>query len=141
MAVLPRFAHITPAALRPCRGPGDVADAIAEARETGLELAVRSGGHCFAGRSSTTGLLIDVGPMNHVAVAGERATIGAGARLGTIYDALAAHGRAIAGGCGPEVGIAGLALGGGLGILGRRYGLTCDQIVAAEVVLADGRVV
>jgi FAD/FMN-containing dehydrogenase len=141
MAVLPRFAHITPAALRPCREPSDVAQAIAEARHRGLELAIRSGGHCFAGRSSTTGLLIDVGPMNEIEVAGARATIGAGADLGTIYDALAAHGRTIAGGCGPDVGIAGLALGGGLGILGRKHGLTCDQMVAAEVVLADGRVV
>ena len=124
MAVLPRFAHITPAVVRPCREPGEVAQAIKEARHQGLELAVRSGGHCFAGRSSTTGLLIDVGPMNEIEVAGARATIGAGANLGTIYDALAAHGRTIAGGCGPDVGIAGLALGGGLGVLGRKYGLT-----------------
>ena len=102
---------------------------------------MRSGGHCFAGRSSTTGLLIDVEPIDHVDLDGQRATIGAGARLGPIYDALAAHGRTIAGGCGPTVGIAGLALGGGLGILGRRYGLTCDQMVGAQVVLADGRVV
>jgi FAD/FMN-containing dehydrogenase len=141
MAVLPRFAHITPAAVRACREPADAARAIAEARERGLDLAVRSGGHCFAGRSSTTGLLIDVGPMNEIALEGERATIGAGAKLGRVYDALAAHGRTIAAGCGPEVGIAGLALGGGLGILGRRYGLTCDQMVAAEVVLGDGSVV
>jgi FAD/FMN-containing dehydrogenase len=68
-------------------------------------------------------------------------TVGAGARLGQIYDALEPHGRTIAGGCGPTVGIAGLTLGGGLGILGRRHGLTCDQLVAAEVVLADGSVV
>jgi FAD/FMN-containing dehydrogenase len=141
MAVLPRFAHITPAETRPCREPGEVARAIAEARERGLEIAIRSGGHCFAGRSSTTGLLIDVGPMDAIAVNGETATIGAGAKLGQVYDALAAHGRALAGGCGPEVGIAGLALGGGLGILGRKYGLTCDQMLAAEVVLADGSVV
>jgi FAD/FMN-containing dehydrogenase len=141
MAVLPRFAHITPAETRPCRNAAEVAEAIAEARRTGRKLAVRSGGHCFAGRSSTTGLLIDVGPMNDIALSGETATIGAGATLGNVYDALAEHGRTIAAGCGPEVGIAGLALGGGLGVLGRRYGLTCDQMLAAEVVLADGRVV
>src|SRR3954471_18060606 len=121
MAVLARFAEITPTALRRCETTGHVSAAIAEARHRGLELAVRSGGHCFAGRSSTTGLLIDVGPMSEIEVAGERATIGAGAKLGSIYDALAAQGRAIAAGCGPDVGIAGLALGGGLGILGRRY--------------------
>jgi FAD/FMN-containing dehydrogenase len=79
--------------------------------------------------------------MNGVSLAGEIATVGAGARLGEIYDALAGDGRTIAGGCGPTVGIAGLALGGGLGILGRTHGLTSDQLVAAEVVLTDGRVV
>jgi FAD/FMN-containing dehydrogenase len=141
MEALERFRHITPAVVRPCASAAEVADAIAEARERGLEIAVRSGGHCFAGRSSTTGLLIDVEPMNHVELDGDIATIGAGARLGSIYDALAEHGRTIAGGCGPTVGIAGLALGGGLGILGRKYGLTCDQMVGAQVVLADGRVV
>ena len=72
---------------------------------------------------------------------GERATIGAGARLGAVYDALDAHGRTIPAGCGPTVGIAGLTLGGGLGILGRLHGLTSDSLRAAQVVLADGRVV
>ena len=79
--------------------------------------------------------------MDAVAVEGQRATIGAGARLGRIYDALDAHGLTIAGGCGPTVGIAGLTLGGGLGILGRLHGLTSDSLRAAEVVLADGRVI
>ena len=79
--------------------------------------------------------------MRAVAVADGVAAVGAGARLGEIYDALDEHGLTIAAGCGPTVGIAGLALGGGLGILGRRHGLTSDQLVAAEVVLADGRVV
>jgi len=138
---LERFRHIKPAVARACGSAAEVQAAIAEARERGLEIAVRSGGHCFAGRSSTTGLLIDVEPINRVELDGDVATIGAGARLGPVYDALAAHGRTIAGGCGPTVGIAGLALGGGLGVLGRRYGLTCDQMVGAQVVLADGPVV
>ena len=141
MEALPRFRHLTPEVTRRCATVAEVAHAIAEARERGLEIRVRSGGHCFAGRSSTTGLLIDVEPIHDVELDGHVATIGAGARLGPIYDALAVHGRTIAGGCGPTVGIAGLALGGGLGILGRRYGLTCDQLVGAELVLADGRVV
>ena len=76
-----------------------------------------------------------------MAVAGGVATIGAGARLGAVYDALDAHGLAIPAGCGPRVGVAGLTLGGGLGILGRSHGLLADSLVGARVVLADGRVV
>jgi FAD/FMN-containing dehydrogenase len=136
-----RFRDVRPAAVVRCRTPADVAEALAFARGSRLEVAIRSGGHCFAGGSSTRGMLVDVGPMDGVSLAGEVATVGAGARLGEIYDALAGSGRTIAGGCGPTVGIAGLALGGGLGILGRTYGLTSDQLVGAEVVLADGRVV
>jgi FAD/FMN-containing dehydrogenase len=62
-------------------------------------------------------------------------------RLGELYDALGEDGRTIPAGCGPSVGIAGLTLGGGLGILGRKHGLTCDHLLGAQVVLADGRVV
>jgi FAD/FMN-containing dehydrogenase len=136
-----RFRHIQAREIVPCETPEDVAEALARARRDGLRVAVRSGGHCFAGRSSTDGILLDVSPMSSVSVGDGTATIGAGAVLGDVYDALDPHGRTIAGGCGPEVGIAGLTLGGGLGILGRRHGLTCDQLVAAQVVLADGRVV
>jgi FAD/FMN-containing dehydrogenase len=74
-------------------------------------------------------------------VSGGLATVGAGARLGEVYDALDEHGLTIAAGCGPEVGIAGLTLGGGLGILGRRHGLTSDHLLLAQVALPDGRVV
>jgi FAD/FMN-containing dehydrogenase len=115
--------------------------ALAQARQGGQLVAVRGGGHCFAGRSSTTGVVIDVSPMSSVRVDGDRAVVGAGTRLAEMYDRLAAHGCTIPAGCGPSVGIAGLTLGGGLGILGRRHGLTCDSLLAATVVLADGRVV
>jgi FAD/FMN-containing dehydrogenase len=136
-----RFRDVTPEAVVGCRSAGDVVAVLDEVRRRGVEFAVRSGGHCFAGRSSTTGVVIDVGPMHDISLSDGVVTVGAGARLGQIYDALERHGRTIAGGCGPTVGIAGLTLGGGLGILGRRHGLTCDQLVAAEVVLADGSVV
>jgi FAD/FMN-containing dehydrogenase len=119
----------------------DVAEALAAARRAAQPVAVRSGGHCFAGRSSTTGVVIDVSPMTGVEVDGDRAVIGAGTRLAEVYARLAAHGRTIAAGCGPTVGISGLTLGGGLGILGRRHGLTSDQLLAATLVRADGRVV
>lgn len=140
-APLARFAGIRPQAVASCSTAGEVAEAIATARRDRLPLAVRSGGHCFAGRSSTEGLLIDVSPMRSVELDGEIATIGAGAQLGDVYDALEPHGTTIAAGCGPTVGIAGLALGGGLGILGRTHGLTSDQLAGATVVLADGRTV
>jgi FAD/FMN-containing dehydrogenase len=138
---IPRFDPVRPAAVVRCRTPEDVAETLAFARRSGLPTATRSGGHCFAWRSSTRGVVIDVSPMASVSLSGEAAMIGAGTRLGEVYDALTAHGRTIAAGCGPTVGIAGLALGGGLGILGRRHGLTCDQLLGARVVLADGRVV
>jgi FAD/FMN-containing dehydrogenase len=136
-----RFDGVRPQAVVRCHTAADVVEALAFARRHGAPIAVRSGGHCFAGRSSTEGVVIDVGPMDSVSVQDGLATVGAGVTLGGIYDALEPHGLAIAGGCGPTVGIAGLTLGGGLGILGRRYGLTCDQLVTAEVVLADGRIV
>jgi FAD/FMN-containing dehydrogenase len=136
-----RWHGIRPRAVVMCEGASDVAEALAFARRSGVHVAVRSGGHCFAGRSSTPGMVIDVTPMGSVSVAGGVATVGAGTRLADLYDALDEDGLTIPAGCGPTVGIAGLTLGGGLGILGRKYGLTCDRLVAAQVVLADGRVV
>ena len=134
-----RFHDARPQAVARCRAAEDVAEAVDFAGRSGLPVAARSGGHCFAGGSSTTGMVIDVGPLDSVAVSDGVARIGAGARLGAVYDALLVHGVTIAAGCGPEVGIAGLTLGGGLGIMGRREGLTCDQLLGAELVLADGR--
>ena len=90
---------------------------------------------------STRGVVVHVSPVGSVAVSGDRATIGAGARLGPVYEALDGDGLAIPGGTCPSVGIAGLTLGGGLGILGRSYGVTSDRLVSAQVVLADARIV
>lgn len=140
----PAVAHakdVRPLAIVKCRTTEDIVQALAVARRLGAPVAPRSGGHCFAGRSTTTGILFDVSPMDAVAVAGEVAQVGAGVRLGALYDALDRAGRTVPAGCGPTVGIAGLSLGGGIGVLGRSHGLTCDRLVAAEVVLADGRVV
>ena len=138
---LARFHHIRPRAIVRCENADDVAETLAFARRWGVRAAPRSGGHCFAGRSSTEGIVIDVTPMHAVSVSGGMAAVGAGARLGDLYDALQQHDLTIPAGCGPTVGIAGLTLGGGLGLLGRKHGLTCDHLVAARVVLADGRVV
>jgi FAD/FMN-containing dehydrogenase len=139
--VMARFEHVRPAAVVLCATPADVAATLAVAQELRLRAAIRSGGHSVAGRSSTDGVVLDVTPMRSVEIAGDVATVGAGVRLGALYDALAEHDLTIPGGCGPSVGIAGLTLGGGLGILGRKHGLTCDHLLGAQVVLADGRVV
>jgi FAD/FMN-containing dehydrogenase len=139
--VMARFEHLRPAAVVRCVTPGDVAATLAVARGRRVPVAIRSGGHSVAGRSSTEGIVLDVTPMRTVGLAGDVATVGAGVRLGDLYDALAEHGLTIPAGCGPSVGIAGLTLGGGLGVLGRRHGLTCDHLLRAQVVLADGRVV
>lgn len=130
-----------PAGIVMTAGSADVAAAIAFGREHGITTVPRSGRHCYAGRSSTTGLLIDVTPMDRIEVADGRVTVGAGVRLGRLYDALEPHGRTVPMGTCPTVGVAGHVLGGGLGFLGRAHGLASDRLVAAEVVLADGRVV
>lgn len=136
-----RFHDVIPQAVVLCETPEDVSETISYARRSGLRTATRSGGHCFAGRSSTEGIVIDVSRMRSVSVSGGVARVGAGARLVEVYDALEEHGLTIPAGCGPSVGISGLTLGGGLGILGRKHGLTSDHLLGAQIVLADGQTV
>jgi FAD/FMN-containing dehydrogenase len=136
-----RFDAVRPHAIVRCATAKDVAETIGFAGRYGIELAVRSGGHCFAGHSAGRGVVADVSPMRSVRVDGDVAAIGAGARLGPVYERLEELGRTIPGGTCPSVGVAGLTLGGGLGILGRRYGVTSDRLTAAQVVLASGDVV
>ena len=114
-----------------------MAEAIPFAHRSGIAVTARSGGHDFAGRSSGPGIVLDLRGMDSLEVADGLATVGAGFRLGDLYAALASHEVTIPGGCGATVGIGGQALGGGLGLLGRSRGLTSDQVVAAQVVLAD----
>ncbi|MGW5053201.1 FAD-binding oxidoreductase [Actinokineospora sp. NPDC004072] len=111
------------------------------ARTSGLTIAARSGGHSYAGYSTPDGgLVVDLAGMKRVQVRDDgTAVVGAGARLIDVYAGLAAAGRALPAGTCPTVGIAGLTLGGGLGVLTRKYGLTCDKLVAATVVTADSR--
>ena len=137
----PRFDGIHPKAVVECASVADVQRAIAFARRHALRIAPRSGGHSYAGYSSCPGIVIDVAHLSRVAVDGSSgvATVGAGARLIDIYAALAEAGRAFPGGTCPTVGIAGLALGGGQGVLGRTLGLTCDAMTSVSMVTADGR--
>jgi FAD/FMN-containing dehydrogenase len=135
-----RFHDVRPQAIVRCATPQDVAETISFAVRHALACATRSGGHCLAGRSVTRGLVIDVTPMASVSVSSDLAAVGAGVRLGGMYEALQQDGLAVPAGTCPPVGVAGLTLGGGLGILGRSYGVTSDRLLAAQIVLADGRV-
>ena len=129
---LARFHHVRPIVVVRCASVRDVTRTLAFARHSGTHVVPRGGGHCFAGRSSTAGLVLDLSRLDAVAVRPDgRARIGAGARLAQVYDGLHRSGRAVPAGCGPTVGIAGLTLGGGLGLLGRRNGLTCDALLGA----------
>jgi FAD/FMN-containing dehydrogenase len=138
---LARYRDAHPRAVVQCATVEDVVRTVAFARDTGTAVVTRGGGHCFAGRSSTTdGVVLDLRRLDAITVGTDgRAVIGSGARLGQVYDALHRRARTLPAGCGLTVGIAGLTLGGGLGLLGRRNGLTCDSLVSAQVVLADGR--
>jgi len=139
---LARFHNVRPLAVVRCGSTRDVTHTLAFARHSGTHVVPRGGGHCFAGRSSTAGLVLDLSRLDAVTVRPDgSARIGAGARLAQVYDGLHRSRRAVPAGCGPTVGIAGLTLGGGLGLLGRFHGLTCDALISAQVALADGRVV
>jgi FAD/FMN-containing dehydrogenase len=140
--VNPAYRETRPRLVVLCRSVSDVVGTMRYARATGDCIVPRGGGHCFAGRSSTDGIVLDVSCLDGISVADDRvATIGAGALLGQVYEALHAHNRTLPAGCGPTVGITGLTLGGGIGLLGREHGLTCDRLVGAQVVLSDGSVV
>jgi FAD/FMN-containing dehydrogenase len=138
----PGYRDVHPRLVIRCGSVADVALGLGYARDAGIPIVPRGGGHCFAGRSSTDGIVLDLAGIDTISVADDGlATIGAGACLAQVYAALHVHGRTIPAGCGASVGIAGLTLGGGIGLLGRKYGLTCDRLVGARVVLADGRIV
>ncbi len=137
----PRFDSVQPMAIAYSASPADVQHCLTFAQQCGVPLVPRSGGHSYAGYSTSTGLVLDVSQMNTVSVDAQARTaaVGAGAKLIDVYAALAQAGLALPAGSCPTVGIAGLALGGGIGVLGRKFGLTCDNLLAAQVVLADGR--
>lgn len=130
-----------PAVVARCRTAADVSAALGFARERGLEISVRGGGHGFAGFALCDGgLMVDLSPMRSVQVdAGAgRAVCGGGASWADVDGATQAHGLAVPGGFVSHTGIAGLTLGGGIGWLTRLAGLTCDNLVGAEVVTAAG---
>jgi FAD/FMN-containing dehydrogenase len=136
----PQFDGLRPAGVAYPANAQDVATCLAFARKYAVPVAVRCGGHSYAGWSSGSGLVLDVGGMSAVSSSGGSAAVGAGARLIDVYSALAAKGVTVPAGSCPSVGVAGLTLGGGIGVTCRAYGLTCDSLTSAEVVTADGRI-
>ncbi len=134
--------HSRPSAVIRARNVDDVVRAVALARETGLELAIRGGGHSIAGHSATEGgLVLDLSAMKglEIDVAGRTAWAEAGLTAGEYTAATGRHGLATGFGDTGSVGIGGLTLGGGIGYLVRKYGLTIDHLLAAEIVTADGQ--
>jgi FAD/FMN-containing dehydrogenase len=136
-----RYATIRPLAVVRPLGAGDVSRTILWARKHSVRLAARSGGHSYAGYSTTTGVVVDLRNLQgiHVDRGAGTVTVGAGAHLLAVERTLAAHGLAIPTGSCPTVGVGGLALGGGVGLASRAWGTTSDNLVEVEVVTADGR--
>ena len=132
-----------PALIVRCRTTDDVVAALAFARRAGLEVSVRGGGHNVAGRAVTDGgVMIDLAELKGITIDPEQATATAqgGVLWGELNDAAAEHRLAVTGGAVSTTGIAGLTLGGGLGWLMARYGLAADNLLAFELVTADGEV-
>jgi FAD/FMN-containing dehydrogenase len=138
----PVFDGIVPKAVAYCASTSDVAATVGFAREHSLPFSLRAGGHSYAGYSTSTGLVLDVTRMGAISIpsGSTTASVGAGARLVDVYSACAGAGVAIPGGSCPTVGIAGLALGGGVGVVGRMFGLASDNMLSAQVVTASGSV-
>ncbi|WP_210592498.1 FAD-binding oxidoreductase [Streptomyces sp. GESEQ-35] len=135
-----RFDSLKPAAVAYVAHPDDIRTSLSYARAHNLQVAIRNGGHSYAGWSSGNGrLIVDVSKLSRVRASGGTAVVGAGAKLIDVYRALAAKGVTIPAGSCPTVGVSGLALGGGHGVVSRAYGLTCDSLTQATLITADGK--
>jgi FAD/FMN-containing dehydrogenase len=132
-----------PAMIARCLNTADVSAAVSFARQQGLEISVRGGAHNMSGSAvEDAGLMIDLSQLCEVTVnpAGRRARVGGGALLADMDAATQAHGLATPAGLVSHTGVGGLTLGGGMGWLTRKFGLAIDNLIAAEIVVADSRI-
>ena len=143
----PRWDNARPLAVLTAGSAADVAAAVVFAAKYGVPIALRSGGHSYPGYSAggavgtgvAPSLIVDSRGLGSVALAADNSVkIGAGASLAQVYDIIGTASRSLAGGSCATVGITGLTLGGGVGVLVRAYGLTCDSLIEVEIVTADG---
>ncbi|WP_330458604.1 FAD-binding oxidoreductase [Streptomyces sp. NBC_00820] len=134
-----RFDGLKPAAVAYAAHADDIRTALSYAHAHQIKVAIRNGGHSYAGYSSGDGrLVLDVSRLNRIRVSGGTAVVGAGSKLIDVYRGLAAKGVTIPAGSCPTVGVSGLVLGGGHGVASRAYGLTCDSLTQATLITADG---
>jgi len=138
---LGQFDTVNPKAIAYCESSSDVSLALRAARLQGIPVAVRSGGHSYGGYSTTPGLLIDVSRINAVTIGSGSVTIGPGAMNVDVLNTLAPAGLVVGGGGCPTVAAGGFIQGGGFGFLTRPFGMACDAMTSAQVVLADGSTV
>ena len=136
-----KFVGLHPQAIAYCASADDVARCVDFATAHQTAFAARSGGHSYGGYSSSPGLVIDVSRLSSISVdeRANTATVGAGAKLIDVYNALGAHRRLLPSGSCPTLGISGITLGGGIGVFGRKYGLTSDNLRSLELVTADAQ--
>ncbi len=133
-----------PGVILRCTSAEDVVAAVNVARANGLPPSIRCGGHSVSGKAlSDGGLTIDLSGMREVTVDAEHQLVhaGGGCLLGDLDEATAPHGLIVPAGIMSETGVGGLSLGGGIGWFSRKHGLTCDQFVSLELVLASGEVI
>ncbi|HLR86025.1 MAG TPA: FAD-binding oxidoreductase, partial [Nocardioidaceae bacterium] len=139
----PRFDGGRPRGIVRAENAHDVSEAVRFARKYDLPMRSKAGGHSYVGASMVSrGMVIDTSTLDRVAYhrGDERVVVGAGAELGALHDRLGRHGRTVPSGTCPTVGVAGLTLGGGLGVESRLYGLTQDAVVDMQVVTADRQI-
>jgi len=135
-----RFDSLKPTAVAYVAHADDIRTTLAYSKAHRISVAIRNGGHSYAGWSSGNGrLILDVSKLNRIRASGDEAVVGAGSKLIDVYRALTAKGVTIPAGSCPTVGVSGLVLGGGHGVASRAYGLTCDSLTQATLITAGGK--